>query len=90
MNKILGLLLGLVLFTGCVSTETKETISKQAARADNMVSKIEANQTTRDQEQAYIKAQRIVWHAMDYDVNDTDLPPDVKILLEKLDLLCED
>jgi len=87
MNRIYGLLLSLILLTGCVSTETKETINRQATRLDNMVSKIENGQTTRENEQAFIKAERVLFHTMNYDVNDVALPPDVALLLN---LLCED
>ena len=88
-NLFVSLLFSVILLAGCVSPKIKGTVERQAARGDNMVSKVDAGETTREQEQAYIRATRIVWWSLHHDLNDADLPADVFELLEKLDLLEE-
>jgi uncharacterized protein YcfL len=86
-NTFVALFISLILLVGCVSPETKTTIENQAARSDNIVGKIERGETTRTEEQSYIKAMRVVWWAVNHDVNDAELPADVVELLTKLGLL---
>jgi len=86
-NLLMSLVFSAVLLTGCVSSEVKGTVERQAARGDNMVGKIAAEKTTRKEEQAYINAMRVVWWSLNHDLNDAKLPRDVKELLEKLKLL---
>ena len=86
-NTFIAILFSLTLLVGCVSPETKATIEKQAARSDNIVGKIDRGETTRTEEQGYIKAMRILWWSINHDVNDADLPADVLELLIRLGLL---
>jgi hypothetical protein len=86
-NALVTLIVSLTLLVGCVSPETKATVERQAARSDNMVGKIERGESTRTEEQSYIKAMRVLWWAINHDINDADLPADVVELLTKLGLL---
>ena len=69
------LMLSLML-TGCVATVDKDTIMYQAARMDRAVNLIDSGVTTRAEEQAFIKAERLIWHSLDYSINGTPLPAD--------------
>lgn len=87
MKNLCVLILSTVLLLGCVSPQVKSTVERQAARGDNMVSKIDNESTTREEEQSYIRAMRIVWWSLNHDINGVDLPPDIVEFLNKLDLL---
>jgi len=78
-----GMVLSLVLMTGCVATNVKETVTRSTARTDKMVQLIEQGKTTREQEQEFIRASRAHWHSLGYYLNDEPLPPDLLWLREK-------
>lgn len=90
MRNFWIMIVSLILLTGCVSKEVKEGVKRQAARGDNMVAKIDSGETTREEEQNYIRALRVFIWSLNYDFNDAELPADIRELLEKLKLLEED
>jgi uncharacterized protein YceK len=71
-----ALALVLIVVTGCSST-TKEITARQAARSAAFKRKMDTGQTTRAQEQAFIRANYRAWAAEDYVINGTPLPADV-------------
>jgi len=80
---IIGLML---LFSisagGCVSSTVTGSTERNAARMDNFVKKMDEGKTTRKQEQSMLRANRIMWHALNYYLNDVLLPPDIPKLEE--------
>lgn len=85
-NSLYILMLSLLLATGCISSEVKSSIKRNAARSDAYVSQMESGVTTREQDQKFIRAIRIMNHSLNWNVNDVKLPPDVKLILEELGL----
>lgn len=65
---------------GCVtiSSEDRAKISFQAARLDRAIALIDSDSVTQEEEIAFIRAERRVWHALNYSVNNVPLPPDMK------------
>lgn len=76
------LYLGLLLLSGCCSwcipPEASSEISKNAARCDAYVTFMSAGQTSREQDQAFIRALRRAIHAQNAAMNNVPLPPDVE------------
>jgi PBP1b-binding outer membrane lipoprotein LpoB len=79
----------LLLLSGCVSSVVKSSIEQNAARADAYVEKMDAGETTREQDQKFIYVIRIMNHSLNWNVNDVEPPPDVKLILEQLGLTSE-
>lgn len=71
---IFVVLIGLM---GCVAQETKDAIVADAARTDAFVTLMSNGNTTRNDEQAFIRAQRKAFHAIDLGVNGNPLPADL-------------
>jgi len=72
------LVLVLLLAVGCVSTQDKQTIEFQAARLDRAVALINSGGVTQADEEAFIRGERKVWHALNYSINGKPLPPDLQ------------
>jgi len=72
-----------LLSTGCCSfclpPEAKSTASENSKLCDAFILFMDAGQTTREQEQKFIRANRRAWHAQNYALNDEPLPKDVEI-----------
>lgn len=68
---------------GCVSSAAKEKIAFQSARLDRAVALIDSGGITQKEEEDFIRAERRVWHALNYSINGAPLPPDVKPLEDK-------
>lgn len=78
MRKVkYGICLVFVLSVGCVSQAVKDQCKTQAAVHDAYVAKMRAGKTTREQDHAFIEADRRNWHTQNYNVNDALLPADV-------------
>jgi len=73
-----SLLVFLVLLVGCVSAESKVTISNQAARLDREVNFINSKAVTQQQMEDFIRAERRVWWALNFSINDAPLPADMQ------------
>lgn len=74
-----NLLLVLVLsMAGCVSEVVESNVRNNSARSDAFLQRMDEGQTTREQEQDFIKANRVAWHALNYHLNDVDLPEDLR------------
>ena len=72
------LVLAMLLTAGCVSTIDKQTISNQATRLDRAVALINSGSVTQADEEAFIRGERKVWHALDFSINGNPLPPDLQ------------
>lgn len=84
MKKMFSsLILSLALLSGCVASTVKETVERNVERVDKMVLLMEEDKTTRDQEQAFIRALRPAFHSLNYYLNDKDLPSDLLWLLDE-------
>lgn len=69
---------GCALLTG-VPEEARSTAKENAELSDSFVTFMDAGQTTREQEQRFIRACRRAWHAQNYALNDVPLPHDVDV-----------
>lgn len=81
-----SLLIGLFLAVsaiGCANPQIGGTIQRNAARNDRFCKRMEDGATTREQEQAFIRANRRGWHAVDLYYNDIPLPPDIQAWFEE-------
>jgi len=70
----------LILITGCHSIP-QEAYSQPNANCiidDAFIVMMEKGLTTREQEQAMLRANRRAWHAQDYALNNAPLPPDMQ------------
>lgn len=77
MKQIRILILGIFLVGCCgISTEDKKVISYQAARFDRAVALINSGVSQKDLEN-FVRAERKVWHALNFSVNNIPLPPDL-------------
>jgi len=76
MKKLIFIML-ILIFVGCTSTADKIT-TRNAARCDRFVELMEEGNTTREQEQDFIKANRKGWHSLNYYLNDHPLPEDLR------------
>ena len=75
-----GLLIFLTMsINGCVAPEVKGAIERNAARVDRFVKLIENDETTREQEQNFIRAFRPAYHSLNYYFNDVPLPLDLVV-----------
>ena len=82
MRKLLYSTLVVLVFTvGCVSQQVKDVASRNAARADQYVEKMERDETTPEQDQRFIHAARVAFWAFEWNVNGTEPPVDVKLIL---------
>jgi hypothetical protein len=88
-NSFLALAFSLLLLAGCVSPTVKSSVERNAARTDAYVEKMDAGETTREQDQKFIYAIRVMNHALNWNVNDIEPPADVKLILEQLGLVPE-
>jgi hypothetical protein len=68
------------LVSGCctVPPEALSQASDNALIADGFVMLQEQGDTTRQQEQAFILANRRAWHSQNFAINDTPLPADLQ------------
>lgn len=73
-----SLLLVLLISTGCISSSDRAKIAYQAARLDRAVALINSGMVSKEEEENFIRAEREVWHALNFSVNGTPLPPDIK------------
>jgi hypothetical protein len=78
--KKLALLLSLIMLSGCCSIppQALEQIGSNAIISDAFIILIEKGDTTRDQEQAFIHANRRNWHALNFAINEAPLPEDIQ------------
>lgn len=74
------LLVGSALMSGCSSIppEAYAQANENAIISDTFVLLMEQGQTTRAEEQAFIKANRRSWHAQNFALNEAPLPPDME------------
>ncbi len=81
MRNLIVSLIILLTVAGCVSTTDKQKISFQAARLDRAVALIESGTQVEKPSQQdledFIRAERSVWHALDFSINGTPLPKDL-------------
>lgn len=71
MGRVLTiLLLTGTLIGGCVSPKIKQVVHENAIRNRKFVSFIESGETTREQEQAFIRANAAAWQALDEHFNE--------------------
>jgi hypothetical protein len=77
------------LISGCCSVppEALSQASDNALIADGFVMLQEQGDTTRQQEQAFILANRRAWHAQNFAINDTPLPADLQPGATEVNLL---
>lgn len=68
------------MLSGCCSVPPKalEQIGNNAVISDAFVALMEKGKTTRDQEQAFIHANRRNWHASNFAINEKPLPEDLE------------
>ena len=78
--RILGALL-IFSMVACAPAQVKEQTATNAEISDVFVKKMHAGGTSRKQEQEFIETTRINWHAQDFNINGTALPPDVAAVL---------
>lgn len=81
-NKFVVLMFSLLLMTGCVSSEVKEKLSKNAAQLDGYVARMESGETTPEQDQNLIRVMRIWTWSMNQAANGESPPADVKLVLD--------
>jgi uncharacterized protein YxeA len=79
LRKIM-LILTLVIIAGCVSPMAKEKIHRATVINDSFVKKMDAGQTSREQEQNHIRAMRVWHYSLDYNVNGNEPPADVQVI----------
>lgn len=72
------LVLVLVLAVGCVSSTDRQTIAFQAARLDRAVALINSGSVTEKEKDDFIRAERKVWHSLNYSINGKPLPRDMQ------------
>jgi hypothetical protein len=63
--------------TWCLPQEALDTAKQNAELTDGFVTLIENGQTTRENEQNFIRSNRRAWHAQNNALNDVPLPADV-------------
>ena len=80
MKRFAFLLTTLIMLSGCCSVppQALEQIGSNALISDAFIVLIEKGETTRDQEQAFIHANRRNWHALNFAVNEAPLPEDIE------------
>lgn len=76
-NVILAVVLAL---SGCQSIpqEALTNVNDNSIISDAFVVKMQKGQTTRDQEQSFIRANRRSWHSENFALNNAPLPPDMQ------------
>jgi len=79
MKKLAMLLTTLVMLNGCctVPPQAKEQIGNNAIISDAFIALMENGDTDRNQEQAFIHANRRNWHALNFAVNEVPLTEDM-------------
>jgi hypothetical protein len=77
--KKLALLLSMIMLSGCCSVppQALDQIGTNAVISDAFVALMEKGETSRDQEQAFVHANRRNWHALNFAVNEAALPEDM-------------
>lgn len=73
----------IIFFCGCVNLpqEALNNINDNSIICDAFIVKMQKGQTTRDQDQAFIRANRRAWHAQNFAINEAPLPPDMQTSL---------
>lgn len=72
--KVTGVLLLAVLFTGCVPFAAKTMTAQNAILSRRMAELVEAEKTTREEEQAFIKVNAELWTSFDCLLNGKERP----------------
>lgn len=80
MKKFALIFTALIMLSGCSSVpqQALDQIGSNAVISDAFIALMEKGETTRDQEQAFIHANRRNWHALNFAVNEAPLPEDIK------------
>lgn len=80
MKKFALLLTMLIMLNGCctVPPQAFDQIRNNAVISDAYVALMEKGDTSKDQDQAFILANRRNWHALDFAVNESPLPEDMQ------------
>jgi hypothetical protein len=75
------LLVLLIALSGCccLSSDSKRLIAYQAARLDRAVALINSGGVTDQQAKDFIRAERKIWHALNFVENDIPLPLDLEV-----------
>jgi len=69
------LMIVLFLVAGCgVTQEVKEHTYENAARNHRFIELMDTGETTREQEQAFIRVNSDAWNAQNFAINDISLP----------------
>lgn len=72
----------IIALSGCKALSIPDQAFQQATDnavlCDNFTELMNAGVTTREQEQAFIRANRRAWHAQNFALNSEPLPPDVE------------
>ena len=79
MKRLAILLTSLVMLCGCTSVppQALEQVRNNAVISDAFIALMEKGETSRDQEQAFIHANRRNWHALNFAINEDPLPEDM-------------
>lgn len=81
MKKLYTMTLSIALMvSGCcgVPQEALDQAHTNATICDAFVQQMDAGNTSREQEQEFIKSNRKAWHAQDHVLNDAELPADMQ------------
>lgn len=80
MKKLFTVLVLSMLSVGCSSVpqEALDQAHTNAIICDMFILQMDSGNTTRQQEQELIKAQRRAWYAQDHALNDAELPMDMR------------
>jgi len=81
-KTLLTLLLSLTMLSGCISQTVKDKLSKNAAQLDGYVARMDAEETTPEEDQDLIRAMRIWTWSMNRAANGEEPPPDVRLILD--------
>ena len=78
--KYLQIALLSLFMAGCsgVPQQALDQAGENALLSDSFIYLVETGVTTREQEQAFIRANRRAWHAQNFSLNDVPLPADIE------------
>ena len=83
MKKLLIVPILLISLVGCVSQTVKDAVNRDAARTDRYLELMAEGKTTPAMDHDFIKANRVAFHTLDYNLNGNPLPPDIAAVVSE-------